>query len=117
LEKVGKSLTGFEIIFSGSVAMHIKELFNNVLFENLDFEFKSRLDKEKTISWGKSLAAFANGEGGVIFIGANNWNCRKDVLGDVVNELRGGTVNLNTGNMLLVLEIGDLVTEVLQVMP
>jgi hypothetical protein len=32
----------------------------------------------------------------------------------VVNELRVGAINLNTGNMLLVLEIGDLVTEVLQ---
>lgn len=52
--------------------MHIKELFRDVLFENLDFEFKSRLDKEKTINWGKSLAAFANGDGGIIFIGADN---------------------------------------------
>lgn len=33
--------------------MHIKELFRDVLFENLDFEFKSRLDKEKTINWEK----------------------------------------------------------------
>ncbi|MCI1735605.1 MAG: ATP-binding protein [Bacilli bacterium] len=89
MEKVGKSLTGFEIIFSGSVAMHIKELFNNVLFENLDFEFKSRLDKEKTISWGKSLAAFANGEGGVIFIGANN--------DGIVERMSSGTWSMNSG--------------------
>jgi ATP-dependent DNA helicase RecG len=55
-----------------STATHIKELFKDVLFENLDFEFKSRLDKERTINWGKSLAAFANGDGGTIFIGADN---------------------------------------------
>ena len=52
--------------------MHIKELYQDVLVEDLDYEFESRLDKERTISWGKSLAAFANEDGGTIFIGADD---------------------------------------------
>ena len=54
------------------VYMHIKELYHDVIFENMDFEFKERLNKDKTIHWAKSIAAFANAEGGWIFVGADN---------------------------------------------
>lgn len=52
--------------------MYIRELYDDVLFENIDYEFKTRLDPNKTINWGKSIAAFANCGGGMIFVGAKN---------------------------------------------
>src|SRR5574344_639056 len=39
---------------------------------------------------------------------------RQDVVGDVVDELRIGAVDLDAGDVVLVIEIGDLVAEVLQ---
>lgn len=52
--------------------MHIHELFEEVFFENLDFEFKKRLDNKNTEGWGKTLAAFANNAGGIMFIGVDD---------------------------------------------
>lgn len=52
--------------------MHIHELYPDAIFENEDFEFKARLDRKNTIGWGKTLAAFANGKGGYLFIGCDD---------------------------------------------
>lgn len=39
---------------------------------------------------------------------------RQDVVGDVVDEFGVGAIDLKAGNVVLVIKIGDLVTEVLQ---
>lgn len=54
--------------------MLLKELIPEHLFENTDFDYKAKLnDKEKeTRKWAKSLVAFANEEGGTIYVGVND---------------------------------------------
>lgn len=54
--------------------MLFKELIPEHLFENTDFDYKAKLtDKEKeTVKWAKSLVAFANEEGGTIYVGVND---------------------------------------------
>jgi ATP-dependent DNA helicase RecG len=44
----------------------------SLIAEATECEFKSALEREKPISWLKSISAFANGVGGTIFFGVNN---------------------------------------------
>lgn len=52
--------------------MKIKELYADVITEDLDYEFKAQLNSENTLKWAKSIVGFANGDGGIIFIGVAN---------------------------------------------
>lgn len=49
--------------------LYIDDLFKDVLMENEDYEFKQRLNTKETESWSKSLSAFSNSGGGIIFVG------------------------------------------------
>lgn len=49
---------------------YLKDL--NLSFESREYEFKVELNKEKPIGWLKTVAAFANDGGGVIYIGVTN---------------------------------------------
>lgn len=52
--------------------MKINELYNDVLNEDTQYEFKAKIHYENNIKWAKTIVAYANGEGGVIFIGVSN---------------------------------------------
>lgn len=52
--------------------MHIKELLQSTEFENLQCDYKARLERKNPVSWAKSLVAFANCGGGMILDGVNN---------------------------------------------
>lgn len=52
--------------------MKIKEIYPDVLIENIEYEFKSVLNKDNPIKWAKTLVAFANNGGGVLFVGVSN---------------------------------------------
>lgn len=50
----------------------IKELYPDVLVENLDYEFKAVLTSENPIKWAKTIVGYANGKGGTLFVGVSN---------------------------------------------
>lgn len=54
--------------------MNIRNLIPNAAFENKDFEYKLKLDdhKEHVLGWLKSFPAFANTEGGTLFVGCDD---------------------------------------------
>lgn len=52
--------------------MHIRELFPEVLSEDLDYEFKATLNPDKPIKWAKTIVGYANGNGGILFVGVSN---------------------------------------------
>ena len=52
--------------------MKIYDLFPELDLEDYNVEFKGRLDEKKPIGWVKTIAAFANGKGGTLFIGVEN---------------------------------------------
>lgn len=64
--------------------MHIHELFEDVFFEDMDFEFKKRLDNKNTEGWSKTLAGFANNDGGIMFVGVDDDG---NVQGLTINEI------------------------------
>ncbi|MEE8816457.1 MAG: ATP-binding protein [Lachnospiraceae bacterium] len=52
--------------------MKIRELYPDVISEDLNYEFKTVLNPDRPIKWAKSLIGYANGEGGVLFVGVSN---------------------------------------------
>lgn len=58
--------------------MKIETIISGTEFENLQVDYKICLEKDKPISWVKSLVAFANCGGGFLAIGVSN---SRDVVG------------------------------------
>ncbi|MBQ8667666.1 MAG: ATP-binding protein [Lachnospiraceae bacterium] len=52
--------------------MHIREIFPDVITEDLDYEYKQILNPDNPVKWAKTLVGYANGKGGVMFVGVSN---------------------------------------------
>lgn len=52
--------------------MKISKLFTDVITEDLEYEYKATLSQEKPIKWAKTIIAYANNGGGIIFVGVAN---------------------------------------------
>ncbi len=52
--------------------MYLEEIIGEVKLENVTFECKSVLNREDVVGWLKTIAGFANAEGGVFFIGVED---------------------------------------------
>lgn len=64
--------------------MKINELYPEVVTENIRYEFKAVLNPDKPLKWAKTLVAFANGEGGLLFIGVSD---NRDAFGISIDEI------------------------------
>lgn len=53
---------------------YLVEILNKLEFENKEYEYKLKLDSnlDKIEKWAKTIAAFSNCIGGIIFVGVNN---------------------------------------------
>ena len=52
--------------------MKITELYSDVLLEDTHYEFKAVLNSDNPIKWAKTIVAYANGNGGYLFVGVSN---------------------------------------------
>ena len=52
--------------------MKLKELYPDVIAEDQSYEFKKHLNEENPIKWAKTIIGYANGKGGILFIGVSN---------------------------------------------
>ncbi len=52
--------------------MRIKDLYPDVINENLQYEYKAVLNPDNPVKWAKTLVAYANGKGGILFVGVSN---------------------------------------------
>ena len=50
----------------------VRDLFPDVITEDTVYEFKAVLNADHPVKWAKTLVAFANGSGGLLFIGVGN---------------------------------------------
>ena len=64
--------------------MKITELYPDVITEDLNYELKTILSQENPLKWAKTIVGFANGEGGIIFVGVNN---NRDAFGLSIEEV------------------------------
>ena len=52
--------------------MRIMELYSDVIVEDRKYEYKAVLNPDNPVKWAKSLVGFANGDGGILFVGVSN---------------------------------------------
>ena len=52
--------------------MQIKELYPDVIAEDIEYEYKARLNSDKPIKWAKTIVGYANGNGGTMFVGVSD---------------------------------------------
>ncbi len=52
--------------------MKISQIFPDVIGENLNYEFKAALSEDNPVKWAKTIVAYANFEGGIIFVGVSD---------------------------------------------
>lgn len=52
--------------------MKIRELYPDVISEDLNYEYKALLTPDNPIKWAKTIIGFANDDGGTIFVGVSN---------------------------------------------
>lgn len=84
--------------------MHIRELFPDVISEDLDYEYKTVLNPDKPIKWAKTIVGYANGKGGVMFVGVSNEGEAFGITqqySDLINSLQSRIHALEDENRLL----------------
>lgn len=64
--------------------MKINELFDDVLNEDTKYEFKAILNQDNPIKWAKTIVAFANGDGGILFVGVSD---KREAFGLTLEEI------------------------------
>ena len=79
--------------------MRIEEILRESQFENLEVDYKLTLNREKPVSWVKSLIAFANCGGGIIAIGVENDGTVKGISYGEVDSCKN-LVNENIDRMV-----------------
>ena len=53
-------------------AMKIKDIYPDVIAENLSYEYKAVLNPDNPVKWAKTIVGFANDKGGTLFVGVSN---------------------------------------------
>ena len=52
--------------------MKVKEIYPDVINENMNYEFKAVLNPDSPVKWAKTFVAYDNGEGGTMFVGVGD---------------------------------------------
>ncbi len=50
----------------------VREIYPDAINENMQHEFKAVLNPDNPVKWAKTLVAYANGEGGTMFVGVGD---------------------------------------------
>ena len=64
--------------------MKINELYSDIMTEDTKYEFKAILNQNEPVKWAKTIVAYANGEGGYIFVGVSD---NRDAFGLSLEEI------------------------------
>ena len=79
--------------------MKIGDLFPDVITEDLKYEFKTLLSPDNPVKWAKTIVAYANGEGGTIFVGVSE---NRDAFGlslDEIDDTKNLVARVNDRNI------------------
>ena len=52
--------------------MRISELYPDMVAEDMDYEYKVQLNSDNPVKWAKTIVGYANGKGGIMFVGVSN---------------------------------------------
>jgi len=59
--------------------MHIRELYPDVIAEDLDYEYKQVLNPDNPVKWAKTIVGYANGKCGALCFGGQCYPGRVDI--------------------------------------
>ena len=59
-------------MIDGRIFMYLEQLVDISTMEDLNMECKARLNRNDIVGWIKTVAGFANAEGGSLFIGVED---------------------------------------------
>ena len=79
--------------------MKINEIYSDVITEDLRYEFKALLNPGDPVKWAKTIVAYANGEGGIIFVGVSE---NRDAFGldlDEIDDTKNLVARINDRNI------------------
>ena len=63
----------YDILVLGGISkMKVNELFFDIMTEDTVCEFKAVLNPDHPVKWAKTIVGYANGNGGLLFIGVSN---------------------------------------------
>ncbi len=75
--------------------MHIRELFPDVITEDLDYEYKQVLNPDKPVKWAKTIVGYANGKGGIMFVGVSNEGEAYGISLDEIDKTKNQIATIN----------------------
>ena len=84
---------------SGGRKVKITEIYNDVIIENLDYEFKAELNPENPMKWAKTIVGYANGKGGVMFVGVSNEGEAFGLSLDEIDKTKNLVARINDRNI------------------
>ncbi len=79
--------------------MKINEIYPEILLEDKKHEFKARLNKEKPLSWAKTLVGFANDNGGCLLVGVSDDGEAFGLTSKEVDETKNLISSINDRNL------------------
>ena len=79
--------------------MRITDLYPEVVSEDLKYEYKAELNPDNPVKWAKTIVGYANGDGGVLFVGVSNDGEAFGLTLDEVDKTKNLIARINDRNI------------------
>ncbi len=79
--------------------MKISDLYSDVVSEDLKYEYKAELNPDNPVKWAKTIVGYANGDGGVLFVGVSNDGEAFGLTLDEIDKAKNLIAKINDRNI------------------
>ena len=79
--------------------MRITDLYSDVVSEDIKYEYKAELNPENPVKWAKTIVGYANGDGGILFVGVSNDGEAFGLILDEVDKTKNLIARINDRNI------------------
>ena len=79
--------------------MRITDLYSDVVSEDIKYEYKAELNPENPVKWAKTIVGYANGDGGILFVGVSNDGEAFGLTLDEVDKTKNLIARINDRNI------------------
>ena len=79
--------------------MRITDLYPDVVSEDIKYEYKAELNPENPVKWVKTIVGYANGDGGILFVGVSNDGEAFGLTLDEVDKTKSLIARINDRNI------------------
>ncbi|MCR5295197.1 MAG: putative DNA binding domain-containing protein [Lachnospiraceae bacterium] len=79
--------------------MRINDIYSDVVSEDIKHEYKAELNPENPVKWAKTIVGYANGNGGILFVGVSNDGEAFGLTLDEVDKTKNLIARINDRNI------------------